>query len=86
MIPKPFIIIPALASVYAKLSSLASTLVGLGASMIGINDEDSNFTSENVEGALKEVGDKLKLGVSGTFTTTDGKTITIVDGVVTSIV
>lgn len=73
-----------MSNVYAKLSSLASTAIGLGASMIGINDEDSNFTSENVEGALKEVGDKLKLGVSGTFTTAD-KNVTVTDGIITAI-
>ena len=55
---------PALANVYAKLSSLASTAVGLGASMIGIQDVDSKFTSTNVEGALKELGTGVNPDVS----------------------
>lgn len=82
---KSFVIIPALANVYAKLSSLASTAIGLGASMIGIHDLDNNFTGETVETALKEVGNKLKNGASGTFTSSDGKTVTVVDGIIISI-
>jgi hypothetical protein len=81
---KSFVIIPALANVYAKLSSLASTAIGLGASMIGIYDENENFTGDSVEEALEEIGDKLKVGVSGTFTTAD-KTVTVTDGIITAI-
>lgn len=43
------------------LQELSSTELGKGASLIGINDSNSNFTSDTVEGALNELAESIKV-------------------------
>ena len=47
-------------------------------------ENDSSVTGDTVKDALDNLTEKN--GINGTFTTTDGKTITVVDGQITSIV
>ena len=51
-----------------------------------IYHKDGDSAYEVNIGEIAEVKDKVNLGVTGTFTTTDGKTITVTNGIVTSIV
>ena len=50
-----------------------------------IYHKDGDSAYEVSIGELVEVRDKVSLGVTGTFTTTDGKTVTVSDGIITSI-
>jgi len=59
-----------------KLSVLASTTSGEGASIIGINDAAGYFTSNNVEGALVEVYELASSAATGYRTYTAGGNIT----------
>jgi hypothetical protein len=45
-------------------NDFASTMVGKGASMIGVEDADGHFDSENLEGVLKELAEQID-AVSG---------------------
>ena len=83
---KQMYIFPALASVYAKLSTLQGTDAGQGANLIGVQDAGSKFVGDTVEEVLQEVGTQLSGGATGTFTSADGKTVTVTNGIIVSIV
>lgn len=70
----------------AMYSVLASTNTTNGASLIGVEDAGSKFVGDTVEEVLQEVGTQLSGGVTGTFTSADGKTVTVTNGIITSIV
>ena len=57
------------------------------AKVIGFPDGNpTNIVSDNVYDALAELAAPLAAGVSGSFTTVDGKTVTVTDGIITAIV
>lgn len=59
-----------------------STITGLD-KVIGTDENDGSTKNYTMNGIKSFV---LSGGASGTFTSNDGKTITVVDGVITSIV
>lgn len=67
---------------FVKIKDMASTVKGKGATLIGIEDASNKITAKTVEGALQE----MVTGASGTFTSANGKTITVVNGKITSII
>jgi hypothetical protein len=84
---KQMYIFPSLASVYAKLATLQGTDVGQGANLIGVQDADGNFTGDTVEEVLAELKNAIPIaGATGSFTTADSKTVTVTNGIITSIV
>ena len=69
----------------APLDALASTDVGEGASMIGVEDASAKFTGDNVEEVLEELYDLVQAGVSQASLQVEAPTeLTIAGGVVTA--
>lgn len=56
----------------------------VSAADVPIADNGGFFTAGDVEGALQELGAALT-GAAGTFTTSDGKTVTVANGLITTI-
>jgi hypothetical protein len=70
-----------------KQNYLQDNTLSLNDELIGVDADDASKTKTyTIQSIIDFIQSNIDLGVNGTFTTTDGKTITVVNGCITSVV